>query len=73
MAYQQRSSGGSNSARPQSRGRSFGGNRSGGRGGNRGPAKKFIHPSKFINQAVAKADEVEYVATNKFADFPFSA
>ena len=73
MAYQQRRSGGSNSARPQSRGRSFGGNRSGGRGGNRGPAKKFIHPSKFINQAVAKADEVEYVATNKFTDFPFSA
>lgn len=75
MAYtQQRRSGGSNSTRSRSGGRSFGGNRNGGRsGGRRGPAKKYIHPSKFINKAVAKVDEVPYVAENKFVDFPFNA
>jgi superfamily II DNA/RNA helicase len=53
-------------------GRSFGG---GGRrgGGRKGPAKKFIHPSKFINKAVAKAEEVPYEAQHKFVDFPFGA
>lgn len=40
-------------------------------GGNRGPAKKFIHPSKFINKAVIKEDEVVYQPQHKFADFPF--
>lgn len=76
MAYTQRRSGGSNSSRPQSGGRSFSGNRSGGRsggGGRRGPAKKYIHPSKFINKAVTKADEVVYESKHKFADFPFNA
>lgn len=79
MAYTQRRSGGSNSARPHSGGRSFGGNRGGGRpggrsnGGRRGPAKKYIHPSKFINKAVAKAEEVPYEAKHKFTDFPFNA
>jgi superfamily II DNA/RNA helicase len=68
MAYQQRRFGGSNNARPGgNRGGSFGGRR----GGSKGPAKKFIHPSKFINKATEKADEVAYVATHKFADFPF--
>jgi ATP-dependent RNA helicase RhlE len=73
MAYQQRRFGGNNS-RPQSGGRSFGGGRpqGGGRGGSRGPAKKYIHPSKFINKAVSKADEVAYESEHKFADFPFS-
>lgn len=42
-------------------------------GGRKGPAKKFIHPSKFINKATPKAEEVVYVATHKFADFPFGA
>ncbi len=46
---------------------SFGGGNSGGgrpsfnrgrSGGSRGPVKKYINPSKFINQAVAKAEEV---------------
>ena len=55
-------------------GRSFGGGGGGRRGGgNRGPAKKYIHPSKFINKAVSKADEVIYESKHKFADFPFGA
>ena len=70
MAYQQRRFGGSSNSRPGgSRGGSFGGARRG--GGSRGPAKKYIHPSKFINKATAKADEVVYESTNKFIDFPF--
>lgn len=82
MAFQQQTRGGRpNQGRPRTsfhgggnRGK-FGGNRSGGgrRGGSRGPAKKFIHPSKFINKAVTKADEVPYESTHKFADFPFGA
>ena len=75
MAFQRQGRGGRpNQGRPTG-GRSFGGNRGGGRrsGGNRGPAKKYIHPSKFINKAIAKADEVPYEATHKFADFPFGA
>ena len=43
------------------------------RGGHKGPAKKFIHPSKFINKAVAKAEEVPYEPTHTFADFPFGS
>lgn len=39
----------------------------------RGPAKKFIHPSRFINKAVAKADEAPYEAEHAFSDFPFGA
>jgi len=74
MAFQQRRGGRPNQGRPQGGGRSFGGSRSGGRrGGSRGPAKKYIHPSKFINKAVTKADEVVYDAKHKFADFPFGA
>lgn len=70
MPYQQRRFGGSNNARPSgNRNRSFGGNR---RGGSKGPAKKYIHPSKFINKAVAKADEVVYESKHTFADFPFT-
>ncbi len=76
MAYQQKRFGGSSSARPQGGnrgGRSFGGGGGGRRsGGSRGPAKKYIHPSKFINKAIEKADEIPYVSTHKFADFPFS-
>lgn len=70
MAFQQRR-GGRPQGRPQGNGsRSFGGRRG---GGSRGPAKKYIHPSKFINKAVAKADEVVYESKHKFADFPFGA
>lgn len=70
MAFQQRR-GGRPQGRPQGGGnRSFGGRRG---GGSRGPAKKYIHPSKFINKAVTKADEVVYEAKHKFADFPFGA
>jgi ATP-dependent RNA helicase RhlE len=78
MAFQQSRGPRPNQGRPQggnrSGGRGFGGgNRSGGRGGSRGPAKKYIHPSKFINKAVTKADEVVYESKHKFADFPFGA
>ena len=72
MAFQRNSRSSRPGGRPQGGNRHFGG---GGRrgGGSRGPAKKFIHPSKFINKAVAKADEVAYEPTHKFADFPFGA
>ena len=70
MAYQQNRGGRPRNLRPTGGNRSFGGRRG---GGNRGPAKKFIHPSKFINKAVEKADEVVYEPTHKFADFPFGA
>ena len=53
-------------------GHSFGGRRGGG-GGKRGPAKKYIHPSKFINKAIPAADEVAYEPTHRFADFPLGA
>lgn len=39
-------------------------------GGNRRGA--YIHPSKFINKAVAPAEEIVYEAKHKFTDFPFS-
>lgn len=72
MAFQQRRGGRPNQGRPSNGGgRSFGGARRG--GGSRGPAKKYIHPSKFINKAVTKADEVVYESKHKFADFPFGA
>ncbi|MFZ1360995.1 MAG: DEAD/DEAH box helicase [Candidatus Saccharimonadales bacterium] len=58
------------SSRPKTSGQFGGGGR---RGGRKAPAKKFIHPSKFINKAVAKAEEVAYDATHTFADFPFGA
>jgi ATP-dependent RNA helicase RhlE len=69
MAFQQRRTGRPNNSRPQ------GGGFSGGRrsGGNRGPSKKYIHPSKFINKAVAVADEIVYESKHTFADFPFGA
>lgn len=74
MAFQQHRGGRPNQGRPQGGGRSFGGGGGGRRGGgNRGPAKKYIHPSKFINKAVTKADEVVYESKHKFADFPFGA
>jgi len=73
MAFTQKRNNRAHGSRPSAT-RSFGGNggRRGG-GGRKGPAKKFIHPSKFINKAVAKTDEVAYEATHKFADFPFGA
>lgn len=75
MAYQQSRGGRPNQGyHGGGGGRSFGGGNSGRRGGgNRGPAKKYIHPSKFINKAVTKADEVIYESKHKFADFPFGA
>lgn len=72
MAFQQKQGGRPFHARRSSttNGRSFGGRRG---SGNRGPAKKYIHPSKFTNQAVSKADEIVYESKHKFADFPFGA
>jgi len=72
MAHQQRRGGRPNQGRPQGGSHSFGGGRRRG-GGSRGPVKKYIHPSKFINKAVAKADEAPYEPTHKFADFPFGS
>lgn len=70
MAFQQKR-GGRPQGRPQSGNHNFGGRRGG--GGKRGPAKKYIHPSKFINKnAVEKTEEV-YEPTHAFVDFPFSA
>lgn len=75
MAYQQqragfrpRTSGGS---RPANGSRSGGFNR--GRGGSRGPVKKYINPSKFINEATPKAEEVAYESVHKFSDFNFNS
>jgi ATP-dependent helicase YprA (DUF1998 family) len=81
MAYQNSSSSTrTRSARPSGNRpgvRSFrpgksGGSRSGGsRNGQRRGA--YIHPSKFVNHAVAKAEETPYEATHKFTDFNFNA
>lgn len=71
MAFQNRRGSRPTQGRSQGGNRSFGGG--GRRGGNRGPAKKYIHPSKFINKAVSKADEVIYESAHKFADFPFGS
>ena len=43
------------------------------RNNRRGPAKKTIHPSKFINKAMPKEEEEVYVPQHTFADFPFGA
>jgi ATP-dependent RNA helicase RhlE len=72
MAYQNRSTA-PRGARPGHR--SFGGQnqRSGGRSGGGGQRRgAYIHPSKFINKAVTKAEEVIYVPKHQFADFAFS-
>lgn len=70
MAYQQRNGGfrqRSGGSRP-----GFNRGRNGGRsGGNRNSGKKYINPSKFINQATPKAEEVVYVSEHKFSDFDF--
>ena len=68
MAYQQRNgrfkSNRSNNNRPGiNRGRN---------NSRRGPMKKYINPSRFINHAVAKVDEIPYESENTFADFGFS-
>lgn len=76
MAYQQQGGG----FRPRTNGGSrSGGSRSGGfnrgrngGGGGRGAQKKYINPSKFINKATTKAEEVAYVSENKFSDFNFN-
>lgn len=65
MAYQNKRGGRPGGSRPST-------NR--GRGGSRrGPIKKYINPSKFINHATPKSEEVEYVSEHKFADFGFSS
>lgn len=46
-------------------------NRGRGRVGSRVSTKKYIHPSKFINRATPKAEEVPYESQYKFSDFPF--
>lgn len=39
----------------------------------RSPGKKYIHPSRFINKAIDKAEKAPYEPTRKFVDFPFGA
>lgn len=73
MPYQQRRFSGTKTSRPTGSGHTSFHGRSRRPGGNRGPAKKFIHPSKFINKATEKATEVPYQATHTFSDFPFTA
>lgn len=88
MAYQQRggrdgsrsssSRGGYNGSRSGGGYRGGGGSRSGSfnrgrRGGRRNNGKKYIDPNKFINKAVARAEEVPYESKHKFSDFPFGA
>jgi len=48
-------------------------NRGRSRNTRKGPMKKYIHPSKFINKATPKAEEIPYEPKNKFADFPFGS
>ena len=43
-----------------------------GGGGRRGPVKKYINPSKFINQATPKSEETPYQPEHSFADFAFN-
>jgi superfamily II DNA/RNA helicase len=43
-----------------------------GNGGRRGPVKKFINPSKFINQATPKSEETPYQPEHTFSDFNFN-
>lgn len=68
MTYQPRRSGRPNQARPTNSRSNFHG-----RPQKRGPMKKFIHPSKFINKATPKAEEIPYEAQHQFKDFPFNA
>ena len=69
MAYYQRSGGRPSGARTSTfnRGR-FAGQRT---RGSRGPVKKYINPTKFINRATPKAEEIQYESQNKFIDFKF--
>ncbi len=77
MAYQNSSSNRNRSARPSGNRpgvRSFRPGKSGGRSGGGGKQRRgaYIHPSKFINRAVAKAEETPYEATHQFTDFNFN-
>lgn len=73
MPYQQRRFSGTKTSRPSGFQRTSFQGRNRRSGGNRGPAKKFIHPSKFINKATEKAAEVPYQSLHTFSDFPFAA
>ena len=66
MAYQNQRSGG----RPNASRGNF--NRGRSRGGKKGPMKKYIHPSKFINQATSYEEQV-YESKHHFVDFPFGS
>lgn len=68
MAFEQKTA-----RRPRRGASGFNRQRTGGRpgGGKRGPAKKYIHPSKFINKAVPVVEETSYEPQHHFADFPF--
>jgi superfamily II DNA/RNA helicase len=76
MAYYQKRGGfrpnGKSTSRPSVSGNGRPGFNRGRSGGSRGSSKKYIHPSKFINKAVARVDEVPYASEHKFSDFAFS-
>lgn len=76
MAYRNTSSSTrSRSARPSGNRpgvRSFRPGKSGARNSSKQRKGAYIHPSKFINRAIPKAEEVPYEATNQFVDFHFN-
>lgn len=53
--------------------RSFRPGKSGNRNGSKQRRGAYIHPSKFVNRAVARPEETPYVATHQFKDFNFTA
>lgn len=64
------------SGRPQRSASSFRRGRPSGGGGStrrKGPSKQYIHPSKFINKAAIRGEEIPYEPTHVFDDFPFGA
>lgn len=72
MSYRQKSRSG---FRPSNSGSRPGINRgrSGSSRGKKVNNKKYINPSKFINKAVEKAEEIPYESQHKFSDFAFSS
>lgn len=62
------------SSTSSSRGGNFGGRPSAGRPRFNKPKSRgqYIHPSKFINKAVSAKEEIAYVSTHTFADFPLN-
>lgn len=73
VPYQSKRTGRPSGNRPNNNRPGINRGRNGGNSSRRGPMKKYINPSKFINHATAKIDEVPYVSENKFTDFSFNS